>query len=324
MKKSFKLRNESSVADEEKKSRPQGGLARAAFQSTNLLRTARERFLQLSRSDKKVARLLLESPGSFIRTSVSEVADAADVSQATVVRFGRIFGCRGFKDFKIELAQQLAATQALHDSGRGIEVPLQGGNFIDRICASATLALRDTACELNLEAVEAAAQLIASARRIAIYGLGGSSSSLAQELHNRLFRLDLASAAYTDDHMQRMSASVLERKDVGLFISSTGRPRSLIESAEIASHYGAKTVALTDEGSELGREVDVCLHIRLSQAGVAMEQPNPMRFAQLLVIDCLVYRVAELRGDAGRASLERVRASIAAMHGILPQQPIGD
>ena len=153
------------MAGEKDKNQRHERLARAAFQSTNLLRTAGERFLQLSRSDRKVARLLLESPDWFIRKSVSEVADAADVSQATVVRFGRLFGCRGFKDFKIKLTQQLAAAQAMHDWGRDIEMRLERGNFIDRVYASATLALRDTSSEIKLEAVEEAAQLIASARR---------------------------------------------------------------------------------------------------------------------------------------------------------------
>ena len=83
-------------------------------------------------------------------------------------------------------------------------------------------------------------------------------------------------------------------------------------------------MAPTDRGSGRARGVDVCPHIRPAQAGVALEQPNPMRFARLLVIDCLAYRVAECRADAGRDSLERARAGIAAMRGILARQPIGE
>ena len=79
------------------------------------------------------------------------------------------------------------------------------------------------------------------------------------------------------------------------------RPGSFIERVELASRHGAKTVALTDWGNGLARGVDACLHIRPAQAGVALEQSNPMRFARLLVIDCLAYSVAECRADAGDA-----------------------
>ena len=277
----------------------------------------------MSRSEKKVARLLFESPETFINSSVGEIARAADVGEATVVRFGRTFGCEGFRDLKIRLAQHLAARQARLDSGSG-ESPGQDGNFIDRTCESAAAAMREVAAQIDLDAIESAARTIAAARRVTVYGLGGSSGVLASELHNRLFRLDIATVSYTDSYMQRMSASALREKDVAIFVSSTGRPRSLLESAQLANHYGAGTVALTDRTSTLGKEVDVCLHIGLTQAGVAIEQPNPMRYAQLLVIDCLANRIATVLGEVAQTSLERVRASIAAVHGILPQQPIGD
>ena len=293
-------------------------------QSPDLVSAVRAKFQRLSRSDKKVARLLLESPEQFIKSSVAGVGKAAEVSDATVVRFGRTFGCAGFRDFKILLAQNLAARQALRDAGGGVGAQAGAGNFIDRICGSAVANLQETAAQLNLDAIETGAQMVASAKRAPVYGVGGSSSSLAQELHNRLFRLGIASTPYVDGYMQRMSAAALNSNDVALFISSTGRPQSLVESAELAKNYGAGTVALTDADSSLGREVDVCLNIRLTQADVAVKQPNPMRYAQLLIIDCLVYRVADIRGACAQSTLERVRASVAAMHGIAPQQPIGD
>ena len=291
--------------------------------SPDLLATVRAKYLNLSRSDKKVARILLDSPESFIMRSVADVASDADVSEATVVRFGRTLGCEGFRDFKIMLAQHLAARQAKLDAMIDAEEEAQG-NYIDRICASATESLRQTVSNLNLDAIERAAQMVKAAKRVAVFGLGGSSSVLAEELHFRLFRLGVASAHYLDTYAQRMSSATLESGDLAVFVSSTGRPRSLIEIAELSKHYGATTLAITEKESHLAREVDVCLNVHLTQAGVPLLQPNPMRYSQLLVIDCLAYRVAVLLDQRGEDLLERVRASIASVHGIAPQQPIGD
>ncbi len=54
---------------------------------------------------------------------------------------------------------------------------------------------------------------------------------------------------FTDGYTQRMSAAILGEGDVALFISSTGRPRELQESLELAKYYKATCIAITDKDS---------------------------------------------------------------------------
>jgi DNA-binding MurR/RpiR family transcriptional regulator len=147
---------------------------------------------------------------------------------------------------------------------------------------------------------------------------------LALETHNRLFRLNIPTMVFTDGYTQRMSAAILSEGDVALFISSTGRPRELQESLELAKYYKATCIAITDKDSPLGRDADICLHVGLAASGVEEIQPNPMRFAQLFVIDRLAHAVAAVLGEQAHLALRRMRGSVAWLHGIAPQQPIGD
>ena len=290
---------------------------------TDLFNTVRETYARMSKADKKMAQFLLDNPEKFINASVKYVARQAAVSEATVVRFGRNLGCGGFKDLKILLAQQLAVKQALADAG--IEsMTLSTDSFVEQIHRSTLAVLEQAVRSIKLDKLDEAAQIIHQARRVFIYGTGGSSGILAAELHNRLFRLNIMATPFTDNYLQRMSASTLTAADAIIILSSTGRPRSLQDSMELAQHYGAKCVAITDESSVLSVQADVCIHVELSQFGVAHNQPNPMRFAQLFAIDCLCYQIASLLGDEAEKSLQRVRASVASLHGIVPQQPIGD
>ena len=284
----------------------------------------RECYPGLSKSDKKIAEFLLEKPDHFIQASVKEVAAVTGVSDATVVRFGRNLGCDGFKDLKILLAQCLAVEQAYKDAAGGKAVTATGDSYTEQIYRSAMMALEQAARNVTSAGIDEAAALLARSKRVFIYGTGGSSGILAAELHNRLFRLRIPTTVFTDDYLQRMSASTLTADDSILVISATGRPRSLQESMEIAQHYGAKGIAVTDKNSVLSAQADICIHVELSQAGVVHQQPNPMRFAQLFVVDCLSHRVAQLLGKDSDEALQRVRASIASVHGIVPQQPIGD
>ena len=289
----------------------------------DILSVVKEAYPDMSKSDKKIARILLEIPEKFIDANVKEAAELTGVSDATVVRFGKNLGCEGFKELKILLAQHLAVKQALEDAGNS-QIPSSADSFLEQIHHSASTALEQAMNNLQPDKLDEAAQIIIDSRRLFIYGTGGSSGILATELHNRLFRLNITAIPFTDNYLQRMSAATLHSDDAILIISSTGRPRSLQESAELARYHGAKCIAITDENSVLSVLTDVCIHVELSQLGVAHNQPNPMRFAQLFAIDCLAHRVAALLGNAAEKSLQQVRASVASVHGIVPQQPIGD
>jgi DNA-binding MurR/RpiR family transcriptional regulator len=291
---------------------------------------------RMTRSDVAIARKLLAAPDSFAVSSVRAIATEIGVSEPTVVRFCRNVGCDGFKDLKFRLTRDLAFRQAQQDAAmpmmpRALEQrlpdeaaspPRSHLRYIhDRAAEALGAVLQDM--ELADRAVEEAA-MIAGARRVTVYGIGGSSAILADEIHNRLFRLGVGSTAYTDSYAQRMAAAALGSEDIALFISSTGRPRSLQDSLELAKYYGARTIAITDRDSPIGRDADVCLGVSLSQSRVHEFQPNPMRYAQMLVIDLLAFLVAEKLGPHARQMLRQTRASIAMLHGIAPQQPIGD
>jgi RpiR family carbohydrate utilization transcriptional regulator len=289
----------------------------------------------MTRSDLKIAKQILKSPNEFVRSSVRAVAADLGVSEPTVLRFCRTVGCEGFKDLKFRLIQELAHAQAMTDQreratrpapSKAEPSPVSGddGAVADRLFDTIIDALTQTHETLNDKDLQAAALAVAKAARVVIYGIGGSSAALATEIHNRLFRLDVSAMVFTDGYAQRMSAAILSPGDVAIFLSSTGRPRELQESMELAKYYKALCIAITDADSPLGRDADICLHVGLSPSGVEEFQPNPMRFAQLFVIDRLAYAVAACMGDRAHLMLRRARGSVAWLHGIAPQQPIGD
>lgn len=286
---------------------------------------------ELSKSEKRIVDFLIRDVHNFARLNVKEVAQGAAVSEPTVVRFCRRVGCEGFKDLKIQMVQELAYRQAAQegDSAPTREnvahagVTQSASDVPGRIHAAALTALQTAHAALNWDAVQAAADVIARARRVVIYGIGGSSSVMANEMHNRLFRLNISSIPHTDSYMQRMAATTLCGKDVAIVISSTGRPRTLLDTLELAKYYGAKTLGIVPADSAIGREVDICTHLELT-GGVHQFHPNPMRYAQLFVIDCIAYAVALRLGPEAETSLKRTRASVASLHGIAPLQPIGD
>jgi DNA-binding MurR/RpiR family transcriptional regulator len=291
----------------------------------------------MTRSEVRIAKRILAAPDDFVRSSVRAVAADLGVSEPTILRFCRAIGCEGFKDLKFRLIQELALSQAISD--QAVRAPKAAGAKAagaaepgamatdpddDRVFDTIIEALTRTRATLVYKDLLSGAQAIAKAGRVVIYGIGGSSAALAAEAHNRLFRLNVPVMVFTDGYTQRMSAAILAEGDVAVFISSTGRPRELQESLELAKYYKATCIAITDKETPLGRDADICLHVGLAASGVEEIQPNPMRFAQLFVIDRLAYSVAAVLGEQAHLALRRMRGSVAWLHGITPQQPIGD
>ena len=286
----------------------------------------------MTRSEVRIARQILAAPDNFVRSSVRSVAADLGVSEPTILRFCRAIGCEGFKDLKFRLIQELALSQANSDRAeRATKVTGSTGRGAvarepddDRVFDTIIEALTRTRATLVHQDISRSAQAIAKAGRVVVYGIGGSSAALASEAHNRLFRLNVPVMVFTDGYTQRMSAAILAEGDVALFISSTGRPRELQESLELAKYCKATCIAITDKETPLGRDADICLHVGLAASGVEEIQPNPMRFAQLFVIDRLAYAVAAVLGERAHLALRKMRGSVAWLHGITPQQPIGD
>ena len=300
--------------------------------SLDLIGQVEQRIDNLSRSEKAIARLLIKDPAAFSRMGIRDVAAQANVSDPTVVRFCRNVGCDGFKKLKFRLVQDVAVRQAVQDALASSHVaqeeggdPVGGsvGATVEQLCNDAVSALMSAKRTLDPAMISGAANAIAKANKSLVYGLGGSSGVMARELGNRLFRLGVTCIAHVDSYVQRMSAATLQDGDVAVFLSSTGRPRPLLDAVELAKYYGAVCVGFTPKKSTLGKEMDFCLDVRF-QSGVEILQPIPMRFAQLLAIDVVSYEVAKVLGGSALEQLKRTRASIAFLHGLVPQQPVGD
>jgi DNA-binding MurR/RpiR family transcriptional regulator len=100
-----------------------------------------------------------------IYASVNEVAAAAAVSEATVMRFCRILGFKGFQDFKIALAREMVIPSARHHEVVSAEDDAAVVRTVFQINGAA---LQDTLEILEVEAMHEAAQLLLKPARSVI------------------------------------------------------------------------------------------------------------------------------------------------------------
>jgi RpiR family transcriptional regulator, carbohydrate utilization regulator len=249
----------------------------------------------LAPAEQRVGKLVLLDPRSFASLPVSELALRAHVSKPTVVRFCRSMGYDGLSDFKLKLAGTVSeGVPFIH---RSVDVDDKVSDVLVKVIdntVAAFLKYRNDASSHSIEkAVDALLATYKSRGRIEFYG-AGNSGIVAQDAQHKFFRLGINAIAYSDGHMQVMSASLLGAGDCVVIISNSGRTRDLMDAADIARKHGATVITITASGSPLA----AAGHIHLSAdhpEGYDRYSPMTSRLMHLMVIDvvatCLALRI---------------------------------
>ena len=253
--------------------------------------------------------------------SQHEIAKATKVSVATVNRFCTKIGCTGFRDFQIKLSQSVAVSlQYLSEpKGDGSE----SSQLVAQVISTLVDKLVTVSEQLDARQMEAAMQILATAKRIAFLGVGGGSSNVAREGANRFFRLGIPSEAHSDGYLQRMLASTLIKGDVIFAISSSGQPVELLDSVAIAKQYGATTISLTKIGSELSKITDISIEIDIPE-DQDIYKPSASRLVFAAIIDVLAAGSARKRPNRVKENLRRIRTSLLPLSKDVGPKPIGD
>ncbi|WP_328828007.1 MurR/RpiR family transcriptional regulator [Streptomyces sp. NBC_00252] len=274
--------------------------------STDVTTLIRTELPRLAGSLRKVGELILEDPAAVTHCSAAELGRRTGTSQATVTRFCRAVGLDSYQHLLIELAQERGRGEVSDWGTAEIGPDISPDDDLERVVqvvGSADLrAVQQTIDRIDLDAVERAATAAARARRIDVYGIGGSGA-IAQETETRLFRIGCAVRGWTEVHAAATSAALLTPADVAVGISQSGSTRETIEPFELAKERGATTIALTsDPRSPLARAAD----IRLISSSSATSFPTGIigaRHSVLVLIDCLYVRIAQLSYQRASASL---------------------
>lgn len=252
----------------------------------------------LAPAEQRVARLVLKNPRLFTQLPISELSDQAHVSKPTVVRFCRSMGYDGLSDFKLKLAGTVSeGVPFIH---RSVDPEDKVGDVLVKVIdnhVAAFLRYRNDASSLALEkAADALEQAYRQNKRIEFYGVG-NSGIVAQDAQHKFFRLGVHTVAYSDGHMQVMSASLQKPGNVVVVISNSGRTRDLMDATDIARRHGATTIVITTSGSPLAASG----HIHLAAdhpEGYDTYSPMTSRLLHLMVIDVLATALALRIGSA--------------------------
>ncbi len=268
----------------------------------------------LAPAEQRVGKLVLADPRAFANLPITELADRAHVSKPTVVRFCRSVGYDGLSDFKLKLAGSVS--EGVPFVHRSVDADDKTSDVLVKVIdntVAAFLKYRNDASSFAIQkATDALAAAATAGRRIEFFGVG-NSGIVAQDAQHKFFRLGVNTVAYSDGHMQVMSASMMGPGDCAVVISNSGRTRDLMDACDIARKNGATTIVITASGSPLANAPKDPRNIHLAAdhpEGYDRYSPMVSRLLHLMIIDVLATCLALRIGSSLQPLLQEMKNNL--------------
>ncbi|GMG86075.1 transcriptional regulator HexR [Biformimicrobium ophioploci] len=260
----------------------------------------------MRKSERKVADYVLANLNDIIHMRIVDLATEAQVSEPTVVRFCRAIGCNGFQDFKLNLAQQLAASPSFGQIA--VTEADSIGQYTHKVFDSTIDTLVKVRDQVDPAALDAAIRAIENSKRVEFFGFG-ASGAVASDAQHKFFRLQLATAAHADHHIQNMSAMSMKPGDVVVAISQSGRTKALLHSIELVKAQGGIVIGLAPSGSPVAQAATIPLEVDVEE-DTELYTPLSSRIAHLVVIDVLAIGVAQRKGPELQEHLLKLKQGL--------------
>jgi len=274
-------------------------------------------------SERRVADAILADVDFALHSANGELARRAGVSEPTVTRFSRAVGCAGVRELKVKLAQSLVVGRIYleepPDAGSNPGKPTVWQMILEDIHRAINTAER----QLVVADFERAAAAIASCGKLVTFGVGGGSTMVATEAKHRFFRLGVAVSNYSDGQLMRMVAATLDKKDVVLAISATGKPKEMVDAVTIARDYGATVIAVTKPNSPLAAAADIPLGLYVPETPNALK-PTASRYAFLAAVDLLAALTAYRSPRDTQERMRRIKYALGNFGDGEAEGPLGD
>ncbi len=248
-------------------------------------------------AEKKIADYIMENKKEVVDMTVAELARASNTSDATVSRFCRRCGFKGFQSLKMAIAKEVMEEE--QDS-------FQVSNEIDRnnlpqsfqnILANKIAEMTGTMGMMEPDNLETILRILESAHTIQFAAVG-NTIPVAMDGAFKFNQLGLRSVAMNSWEAQIAFTYNLLPQDVVIIISNSGSSRRLLSLARGAHENGARIILITNNPSSSLAAVSDYQIITATREKLLTKEFWFSRIPSILVIETLYLLLFVSKKDA--------------------------
>lgn len=262
-------------------------------------------------AEKKIADYIVNNTSKIVDMTISELAEAAKTSDATVSRFCKKCNMKGFHHLKITIAKELTDSKEddSRNSGSG-DISLDNINeSLNNILANKIEEMKQTILLMNEENLKNIIELLKNARTVQFAAVG-NTIPVAMDGCYKFNQIGISSFANTIWETQIAYTYNLCDKDAVIIISNSGESKRLLDVANAAKEKNIKTIAITNsDNSPLAK---LCTyHIKTStREKLLLDECYFSRISAMTVIET-IYLFLAAGNEQAYKNLSRHEHSIA-------------
>ncbi len=265
----------------------------------------------LSRTQQKIADLLLERGDAVCFLSLADFSALAGVTAVTVVNFAKKLGYESFsdlkKDFQSYIQSMLSPRNVVRADIAGC-VGQDGSDMLSRAMDNEQELLRETFRLISRESLFEAVRLLLGARRVYL-AARGLAIPVAESLLARLTFLRIDAESLRLDNLNLLPRRLADagEQDVFVVFSFPNYNKSIGQVARSARHLGSKVICVTDKtASPPSCYSDVILLCQTSSLVFYNSMTAPHSLVNILATLMAVELREKLEGD--RDKLQKLAA----------------
>lgn len=245
----------------------------------------------LTRSETKVADYILRHKQQVHLQSISELASASEVSEATISRFCHSVGCSSFNEFKLAVVQSISISESA-SAGTDLYSTVLPTDSIEqksrKLCNISSDSLQQTLKELDFEKIAEAVEILSQANSIFCFGQG-NSAIIAEDTWGRFSCVSSKFHFIANANLQYDTARLLGKNDVVLYFSFSGAVRELVEVGRVLKNSEAKLILVTRFPNSPGAAAADLVLICGANEAPHQQGSIAAKISQLFIVDILFH-----------------------------------
>ena len=242
-----------------------------------MLDQIKSQYDKMSKGQKKIADYISDNMERAAFMTAMKLAEAASVSESTVVRFASMLGYEGYPEFQQAMADALQSRLVSPKKAQTNEFRENRSELLRRVLVSDAQNIVDTVGMIDSNIFDQAVDLITNARKICVVGIR-TCGPLADYLtyYLRMMR---------DDVTIYEQLSWLQKEDLVIGISFPRYSLRTLRAMDYANHQGARIISITDSKySPMNMYSSCSLWAKTDMITIADSLVAPMSMINALVI----------------------------------------
>ena len=257
-------------------------------------------------TEKKIGDYIIRNPKDIVDVTVGELAVKCQVSEASISRFCKKIGLKGFHHLKISIAKELVNREDNEEYSNDISIDNKKQS-LKSILANKVAELTQTVSMMDTDNLDEILNKINNARSV-LFAAAGNTIPVAMDGAYKLNQIGIPAISTPVLETQLAYSYNLTADDVVIAISNSGESTGVINIIEAAKQNKAITISITNHDNSSIAKLSEYHITTASLEKMLFDEYCFSRVSATMVIEILYLFLTSMRKDAYKSIMQHEKS----------------